>query len=160
MTTRRPRRRVTTEPGLLFSDRSELRTFIGRTSLRAGPFCRRVHVTPPTDRLFLSYPSAKMCAVTDVKVRDETMTGREIESWVLPGLPDEMTARELVRLRIRANACGAGWEKEADAACAAFAGNRFVMIAGDRQVDDLDEVIDLTRAAEISFIRLVPLVGG
>jgi hypothetical protein len=122
-----------------------------------------------------------MGAVADVRVRDETMTGREIESWVLPGLPDEMTARELVRLRVREevarfNAAGGGafrglvgpkegggridWESQADAACAAFAGNGFVMIAGERQVDDLDEVIDLRRAAEVSFIRLIPLVGG
>jgi hypothetical protein len=74
-----------------------------------------------------------------------------------------MTARELVRLRVaRFNAAGGpvAWEKRADEACASFARNGFVMIAGNRQVDDLDEVIDLRRAAEVSFIRLVPLVGG
>jgi hypothetical protein len=118
-----------------------------------------------------------MGAVVDVRVRDETMTGREIESWLLPGLPDEMTARELLRLRVRLEAGFRGlvtpapggpadcekevdWERQADAACAAFAGNGFVMIAGARQVEDLDEVIDLARAAEVAFIRLVPLVGG
>jgi hypothetical protein len=26
-------------------------------------------------------------AVAEVRVRDETMTGREIDAWVLPGLP-------------------------------------------------------------------------
>jgi hypothetical protein len=92
-----------------------------------------------------------MGAVTDVRLRDETMTGREIESWMLPGLPDRLTARELVRLR---------WTEQADEAFAAFERNGFAMIAGERQVDDLDEVIDLTRAAEVAFIRLVPLVGG
>jgi hypothetical protein len=97
-----------------------------------------------------------MCAVVDVKVRDETMTGREIESWVLPGLPGEITARELVRLWIDAGDKPVA-EEQIDAA---FAHNGFVMIAGNRQVDDLDEVIDLTRAAEVSFIRLVPLAGG
>jgi len=101
-----------------------------------------------------------MGAVTDVRVRDETMTGREIESWVLPGLPDEMTARELVAMRVRLAGGSAGWERQAEAACAAFERNAFVMIAGERQVDDLDEVIHLARAAEVAFIRLVPLVGG
>ena len=98
--------------------------------------------------------------MTDVKVRDETMTGREIRSWVLPGLPAAMTARELVRLRVRFDAPGPGWEERAESACAAFARNGFVMIAGDRQVDDLDDVIDLARVAEVSFIQLIPLVGG
>jgi hypothetical protein len=97
-----------------------------------------------------------MCAVADVKVRDETMTGREIESWVLPGLPVEITARELVRLWIDAG----GKPVAGEQIDAAFARNGFVMIAGNRQVDDLDEVIDLSRAAEVSFIRLVPLAGG
>jgi hypothetical protein len=100
-----------------------------------------------------------MCAVVDVRVREETMTGREIESWLLPGLPDEMTARELLRLRLDAGG-GPATGEQVEAACAAFARNGFVMIVGERQVDDLDEVIDLTRAAAVSFIRLVPLVGG
>lgn len=97
--------------------------------------------------------------MADVKVCDETMTGREIESWLLPGLPDEMTARELLRLRLDAGG-GPAAAGQLDAACAEFARNGFVMIAGERQVDDLDEVIDLSRAAEVAFIRLVPLVGG
>lgn len=169
---------MTTEPGLLFSERSELRTFITNLSPRRA-FSRRVGKTHPDGRVFLSYPCPKMCAVADVRVRDETMTGREIESWVLPGLPDRMTARELVRLRVREevarfDAGGGAFrglaeparggpvdeERLADLARAAFARNGFVMIAGDRQVDDLDEVIDLTRAAEVAFIRLVPLAGG
>ena len=125
-------------------------------------------------------------------MRDETMTGREIGSWILPGLPERITARELLRLRVREevarfNAAGgpvfhglvrpaaatetargfelpAGgrvdWTAQADAACAAFERNGFVMIVGDRQVERLDQIIDLRRDAEVSFIRLVPLVGG
>jgi hypothetical protein len=34
-------------------------------------------------------------------MRDETMSGRELDAWILPGLPDTITARELVRLRVR-----------------------------------------------------------
>ncbi|MEV6631692.1 hypothetical protein AB0M54_13175 [Actinoplanes sp. NPDC051470] len=122
--------------------------------------------------------------MAEVIVRDETMAGRAIDEWVLPDLPDQITARELVRLRVREevarfNATPAGhdtfrglvrpadprrpkvdWEKQADAACAGFGHNAFVMIAGDRQVDDLDEVIDLGRAHAVAFIRLMPLVGG
>ena len=110
-------------------------------------------------------------------VRDETMAGRTIDEWELPDLADRITARELVRLRVRDEvarfrAAPAGtfrgllsepslsWEEQADLAVDGFAHNAFVMIAGSRQVEDLDEVIDLERARLVSFIRLTPLVGG
>ncbi|MEU4218769.1 hypothetical protein [Actinoplanes sp. NPDC026623] len=122
--------------------------------------------------------------MAEVVVRDETMAGRLIDEWVLPDLPVRMSARELVRLRVREEAARFNaaparpdsfrglvrpadparprldWEAQADAACAGFAGNAFVMIAGDRQIEDLDEVIDLERAHAVAFIRLTPLVGG
>jgi hypothetical protein len=130
--------------------------------------------------------------VADVMVRDETMSGKWIESWVLPDLPDQITPRELLRLRVREEVArfnatttevfrglvrpadpqeiSAGfvvrkgrrldWEAQADSACAAFECNGFVILVGDRQVDDLDEVIDLRRESTVAFIRLVPLVGG
>lgn len=125
-------------------------------------------------------------------MRDETMTGKAIKSWVLPDLPDEITARDLLRLRVREEVArfnasatevfrglvrptgsqdtasgfvvGKGrrldWEAQADTACAAFERNGFVMLVGDRQVGDLDEVIDLRRESTVAFIRLVALVGG
>jgi hypothetical protein len=122
--------------------------------------------------------------MAEVVVRDETMAGRAIDEWVLPDLPDQITARELVRLRVREEVARfnasrqpraafgglvrpveparsrVDWEEQADVACAAFGSNAFVVIAGDRQIEDLDEVIDLRRAHAVSFIRLTPLVGG
>jgi hypothetical protein len=127
-----------------------------------------------------------------VRVRDETPSGKAIDTWVLLDLPTTITARELLRLRVReevarynaakpefyrglvqptdAEATLNGyrlrekrkldWEKQADAACTAFKRNGFVMLVGDHQIDELDEVIDLTADPEVSFVRLVPLVGG
>jgi hypothetical protein len=42
----------------------------------------------------------------------------------------------------------------------AFGRNGFLMLAGDRQIDDLDAEIVVTPDLEIAFVRLVPLVGG
>ncbi|MFG1955114.1 hypothetical protein [Micromonospora sp. NPDC048830] len=127
-----------------------------------------------------------------VMIRDETATGRAIDRWPLAGMPERMSARELVRLRVREevarfNASQAehfrglvqptdaeatlngyrtargrrlDWERQADAACAAFARNGFVLLVGDHQVEDLDEEIDLRSDPELAFVRLVPLVGG
>jgi hypothetical protein len=42
----------------------------------------------------------------------------------------------------------------------ALARNGFFVLVGERQVTDLDEVLELTAEADIRFIRLVQLVGG
>lgn len=127
-----------------------------------------------------------------VTVRDETPTGKPIDEWQLPDLPDSITARELVRLRVRDEVARYNaarpryfrglvqpteteatlngyqvrdgrrldWEIQADAACAAFDRNGFVMLVGQHQVDSLEEVIDLRTDPDVAFVRLVPLVGG
>jgi hypothetical protein len=128
----------------------------------------------------------------NVTFRDETATGRPLDSFGVPGLPPSLTARELIRLRVREevarhNAAPSrhfnglvrpddaeielngyrldrprriDWERQADIAERAFNGNGFFMLAGERQVEHLDEVIDLTGDPELVFIKLLPLVGG
>lgn len=127
-----------------------------------------------------------------VIVRDETATGRAIESWPLAGLPERISARELVRLRVREEVARFNaqqprhfrglvqptdteatlngyrvtpgrrldWVAQADRACAAFARNGFLLLVGDRQIEDLDEEIDLRTDPDVAFVRLVALVGG
>ncbi|MBG0831436.1 hypothetical protein HS041_27190 [Planomonospora sp. ID67723] len=127
-----------------------------------------------------------------VTFRDETATGKPLAEFALPDLPESVSARELVRLRVREevaryNAAPShhfrglvkptdaeaelngyrmrtarrlDWEKQADAAEAAFARNGFLLLVGDRQIEDLDTRIDLITDPVVSFIKLVPLVGG
>jgi hypothetical protein len=52
------------------------------------------------------------------------------------------------------------WERQADQAVEAFGRNGFFVLVGDRQVTNLDEVLDLSPGTDIRFIRLVQLVGG
>ncbi|MEU6073474.1 hypothetical protein [Micromonospora sp. NPDC047074] len=42
----------------------------------------------------------------------------------------------------------------------AFGRNGFVVLVDDRQVEELDAEIELRDGVEISFLKLVPLVGG
>lgn len=42
----------------------------------------------------------------------------------------------------------------------AFGRNGFLVLVGDRQIEDLDEEIDLPMGTEVVFLKLVPLVGG
>ncbi len=49
---------------------------------------------------------------------------------------------------------------EHKAALAAFESNRMIMLLDDRQIEDLDAEITLRDNSEVTFLRLVPLVGG
>jgi hypothetical protein len=50
--------------------------------------------------------------------------------------------------------------KQLAAAIEAFGKGRIVVIVGDRQVSDLDAPLTLTPGTEVTFLKLVPLVGG
>ncbi len=52
------------------------------------------------------------------------------------------------------------WEAQYERALQAFVHNGFFVLVGDRQVEDLDEEIELKVNTEVSFVKLVPLVGG
>lgn len=71
-----------------------------------------------------------------VTFRDETTIGRRLDEISVPDLPERRTVRELIRLRVGAE------------------------VARDRQVEHLDEIVELTSDTEVVFIRLVPPAGG
>jgi hypothetical protein len=51
-------------------------------------------------------------------------------------------------------------EEQSARALEAFRRNGFVVLIDDRQVDDLDEPVALSAGTQVTFLRLVPLVGG
>lgn len=52
------------------------------------------------------------------------------------------------------------WEQQFHKAVEAFERNGFFLLVDDRQVESLDEEIEIRLNTEVSFVRLVPLVGG
>ena len=52
------------------------------------------------------------------------------------------------------------WEKQFTKAIAAFKGNGFVVLLDERQMTDLDETLHLTPESQLTFLKLVPLMGG
>lgn len=52
------------------------------------------------------------------------------------------------------------WEKQYAAALRAFETNGFFILIGDRQAQSLDEAFTVEAETEVSFVKLVPLVGG
>ena len=52
------------------------------------------------------------------------------------------------------------WEKQFDKAIGAFKGNGFLVLLNERQITDLDETLLLTPQSQLTFLKLVPLMGG
>jgi hypothetical protein len=51
-------------------------------------------------------------------------------------------------------------ETQSELALRAFAANGFLVLVGERQVTDPDEEIELVLGTEVTFLKLVALVGG
>ncbi|MFJ8541245.1 hypothetical protein ACIRFH_04350 [Streptomyces sp. NPDC093586] len=127
-----------------------------------------------------------------VTFRDETATGKRIAEWEATGLPDRMTVRELIGLRVHeevtrhntrpgdhfnglvrpegAEQTPHGYHfprprlidaaRQTEAAEHAFATNGFFILSDDRQLEALDDPVDLTTTPVLIFIKLIALVGG
>ncbi|MEV0092039.1 hypothetical protein [Streptomyces sp. NPDC050738] len=112
---------------------------------------------------------------------DETTSGDASSAWALEIAEERLTLREVIRRRIfqevaehNARSQGvfqglvrpAGDSRRVDAerqfaqAVTAFGRNGFLVLVGERQVEDLDAEIDLPYGTEVTFLKLVPLVGG
>ena len=51
-------------------------------------------------------------------------------------------------------------ETQYERAVKAFTRNGFVVLVDDEQIEDLETVLELRTGTEVTFLRLVPLVGG
>lgn len=51
-------------------------------------------------------------------------------------------------------------EAQVRRALQAFEQNGFILLVDERQVEALDETLELTAASQVTFLRLLPLVGG
>ena len=52
------------------------------------------------------------------------------------------------------------WEEQYNKALKGFEGNGFFVLIGDRQAESLEQEFEITPDTEVSFVKLVPLVGG
>ena len=52
------------------------------------------------------------------------------------------------------------WEEQYKRALDAYEKNGFFVLIGDRQAESLDQAFEVKVDTEVSFVKLVPLVGG
>ncbi|MEP3845979.1 MAG: hypothetical protein ABJM43_11635 [Paracoccaceae bacterium] len=126
----------------------------------------------------------------NITVRDESLPRTEIVEVLLKLTSYRLTARELISERVQAecderllNDAGvlsrliqpgpkeaalngkkqsvfANPKRQISVALSAFENNGFVLLVDDRQVETLDEEIELSASSVVTFLKLTPLVGG
>jgi len=52
------------------------------------------------------------------------------------------------------------WQEQFEKAIEGFHRNAFILLVDDLQVEDLDQAIPLSPETSVTFLKLVPLVGG
>lgn len=103
---------------------------------------------------------------------DEATSGGRAGGWEFEVAEERLALRELIRRRVvrevaERRATGLvgpsaqpDAEQQAELALAAFRQGGFLVLVGDRQVTELDEVVDLPLGTEVTFLKLVALAGG
>jgi hypothetical protein len=136
----------------------------------------------------LSVAPSSLRVMKTVTFVDETTAGARDDAWTLEVAEERLALREVIRRRVfqevaehnaRAHGGFRGLVRPAETgpadghtyrridperqfarALEAFGRNGFLVLVGDRQVEELDEEIELAIGAEVTFLKLVPLVGG
>ncbi len=90
----------------------------------------------------------------EVKAFNENLPGR-FQGLVQPTGAE----RELNGYKVKAGR-KLDWHEQARTALDAFERNGFLLLVDERQVESLDEEIRVRSDTQVSFLKLVPLVGG
>ncbi|MGW4996934.1 hypothetical protein ACWEP8_04650 [Streptomyces hydrogenans] len=91
---------------------------------------------------------------------DETTLGARTASAPLAVPEERLPLRELIARRVALETGPDGYEAALARALDAFVRNGFLVLVGDRQIDELDETVTVGPATEVVFLKLVPLAGG
>lgn len=90
-------------------------------------------------------------------VREELLGSSPGPAVALDWDGEVISAREVIRRRVRAERAEAA---HLEAVCEAFETGQLLILVGDAQVEDLDAPLLMREGDEVTFLKLVPLVGG
>ena len=115
-----------------------------------------------THSVRLSFPTEKLTVRELIRERiyQEVQDYNLKESEYFNGLVEPSDAEKTLngfKLRKRRKI---DWEEQFARALDAFGRNGFFILVGDRQAERLDEELVVSGDTEVSFVKLVPLVGG
>jgi len=114
--------------------------------------------------LELLSPSITVRDLIELRVRDEVArfnaeNGHDVFRGLVQPTDAEATLNAY-EYRVSARRKPIDPEEQCQRAWHAFEANGFLLLVGDRQAERLDEKLTITPDLRVSFVKLVPLVGG
>jgi hypothetical protein len=100
-----------------------------------------------------------ICRWVDLALAQRT-EGKAVDTAARHVHPDEVALHPGQQARRRLPPAPPTPEAAHAKAIAAFRSGKILLLVDDRQIEDIEALIGLTDATEITFLRLVPLVGG
>lgn len=94
------------------------------------------------------------------EVGDYNRSAREHASLRYRGLVTPTAGETELNKREPRPAREIDWKRQVEIATLGYERRQFLVLVGTHQTESLDEVIRITRGTEVTFLRLVPLVGG
>ncbi|WP_330464093.1 hypothetical protein [Micromonospora zamorensis] len=99
-----------------------------------------------------------------ITIADEATGGPSVAEWAMEIFDETVRLDELIRrrvvLEVAESGAGVDPEERTLATLEAFGRNGFVVLVDDRQVTSLDDKVHLHAGSRVTFLKLVPLVGG
>lgn len=95
-----------------------------------------------------------------LRVYQEVQTYNEQQSEYFNGLVQPTDAERTLNGYRLSRPRFLDWEQQYERALEAFEQNGFIVLVGNRQMERLEEVMTITADLPVSFLKLVPLVGG
>lgn len=117
----------------------------------------------------------------DLCIRDESMFGKPISELTLSFVNASISVREIISERVRTEVrrinsgeldsegvemlllkYGITVDEQTaiETALSAFECNQFLVLLERQQASDLDQLVDLEKTDTVSFVKLIPMVGG
>ena len=105
-------------------------------------------------------PRLTLRELIEDRVRREVQTFNEHRPDVYRGLVQPEESEQILNGYRMKRVRELDPEQECARAVKAFENNAFLVFAGGKQLDSLEDEIDLESAGELEFVRLIPLIGG
>lgn len=110
----------------------------------------------------LNFPSNRVSVreIIERRVREEVENHNSAQTDVFRGLVQpNHTERVLNGFKFKEKK-RIDWREQYKKAVEAFERNGFILLVDDLQVEDIDQIIEIEACTSVTFLKLVPLVGG
>lgn len=110
----------------------------------------------------LDFPSNRVTVreIIERRVREEVENFNSAQPEIFQGLVQpSFSERVLNGFKFKEKKL-IDWREQYKKAVEAFERNGFILLVDDLQVDDLEQIIEIEAKTSVTFLKLVPLVGG